>query len=173
MCAKLLLCLCASNRPAASAGSLRLSIWGSVLHIKDCLWSQGEGYWTSSRLRISKSPLISGFISTTGAVLPTTQLSPSGCALHNLQWAVAWSKSSKQKNHEFFQAAVELLSSSVEAVSRPVELCRALSRCRGLTLDTYGSCSQNVSVEVVLRLCRGVSRCRGRGSVPPRHRLCV
>ena len=93
-CAKLLLCLCASNLPAASAGSLRLSIWGSVLHIKDCLWSQGEGYWTSSRLRISKSPLISGFISTTGAVLPTTQLSPSGCALHHLQWALAWSKSS-------------------------------------------------------------------------------
>ena len=29
----------------------------------------------------------------------------------------------KTKNHEFFQAAVELLSSSVEAVSRPVEGC--------------------------------------------------
>ena len=135
MCTKLLLCLCASNRPAASAGSLRLSIWGSVLHIKDCLWSQGEGCWTSSRLRISKSPLISGFISTTGAVLPTTQLSPSGCALHHLQWAVAWSKSSKQKNHEFFQArsccraAVELCRGCVEACRGCVEVVSSVEAC--------------------------------------------
>ena len=133
MCTKLLLCLCASNRPAASAGSLRLSIWGSVLHIKDCLWSQGEGYWTSSRLRISKSPFISGFISTTGAVLPTSQLSPSGCALHHLQ-CEQWLGQNK-KIMSSFKLIVELLSSSVEAVSRP-------DACRGC-------------VEAVSRLCRG------------------